>query len=161
MRRQEIFDALDEVVSTLEESLLPKVFDEILTSPLREQMSESMAATILDSLRRYAVRAQGFSSAAKTLAKIMGISELEDAKYWSKLLPFATAATSASTARTYYVMNRNIDFVLTYLPRIKALLEPEVLQEKNISRYKGQKVLSVIVLEEPNQFSTPSRLTQG
>jgi hypothetical protein len=115
---------------------------------------------MLESFNAYAIAATSYSPSAKQLADIMKITELESPKTWSELL-------SPETNRITKIAAQDAArFAKQHLPKIVKLLTSgpvamaEGPEDRKTRVFKGKSVLSVILIEADNRFSSPMRLVE-
>ena len=158
MRRKELVDATAELNQALSESLIHErfvKFHELLRQSRPDSRSSEASADIFAALNSYSKLAQGFSEPASRIASILGLDRLDDARLWPELLEEPNRVA---------LHIRDITRAEATLPQIVELVRPEALvlietsaQDRD-SKYQGNDVLSVSVLENDQQFSSPERL---
>lgn len=159
MRRTEIIDGVKQVVDALMDSKLLPSLGSIINSPRSDKLVRDQTPEILGGLRRYALFAHQYNGAAKTVAEIMELSDLENEILWAELL-------SPENFRTMYETYSRIRFAIERLPSLARLIEQDSLKKVNTSAEsrdhgEGMRILSVIVFEEKNTYSSPIRLAMA
>lgn len=160
MRRIEVINAAEEVRQALEESgILAAVENGFERARTRvEKDRPEHIQSLFEALKQYTIRAQSFSSAGIKVAQILGLNELEESALWSKI------SEPEEGGRILYRLQRAIGFATEYLPKIVDLVRQEPLEaiakaaDDESSKYAGMDLISVIVLEEEERFSSPERL---
>ena len=152
MRRTELISAVEEVNQTLNQTKL----EELLRSYIRNRGKEGgdVSSKLLESLKQYSIIAHSYSQAAREIAEILELSNLENIGIW----------TVIATSNPHPIINElynAVRFAKEYLPKIVSLIRQEPLDLINQeSKFKDKSVLSVIVIEEQGRFSKPARLAE-
>ena len=155
MRRTEFIAGIEQVQEALTESQLKALFDALLGQEGEPDSSQSKTAQVLTSLKEYTFRAQHFNEAARELTKLLGLEELEQPDVWTKLI---TGVDDEYLRRQQH----RIDVVLNYLPQIATLLRQKTertLEEAGFS-HDAESLLTVVVIEEGGNLSSPQRLAE-
>lgn len=146
----ELVEALDE--SNIEEALL-----QLRRVPRNAQTPPAIIAAVFNSLRKYSISAHNFSPAAATLAEILDLVELQQPVVWTELVG------EERTVRAFD-LNSNLRFAKRHLPKVAEALKQEsqgiIKSSEGKSEGEGKSVLSVIVIEEGQRFSSPERLIE-
>jgi hypothetical protein len=162
MRRQEIIHGINEIQAAIEQSEIRQYLTTFLDS-LRPTTKEKPTGSVhldnlIDSLKRYSILASRYSPAAKQISEIFNLSMLEDTSVWSRLF--------SGEVRVAGEVNNVLKFAKVFLPRVGELLQQEALAliersvEKADPRYSNKLVLTVIVVEEGDHFSSPARIVE-
>lgn len=117
---------------------------------------------LLRSLNEYSVAARSFSSNERQIVEIFGLSLLEDPLNWGPLLAIKEGRTQEQ-----YQVYQNINFSITYLPKLVNLFMPlyfslKDLPPEELSKEKGYEkkaFLSVLLAESNNMELTSERVT--
>jgi hypothetical protein len=115
--------------------------------------------SLLRALKSYSIRAHNFSPVARELSDIFSLTRFEDPAYWANLV--ATQGRM-SVSRSLDVIN----FATRFLPKIADMIQQEPLRvitesSKNEDKiFADKRVLSIIVIEDKNRFSSPTRLIE-
>lgn len=156
MRRTEILSAVEEVNQALNETKLQELFRSYIRN--RGKESDDIPQRLLNSLKQYSIRAHVYSPAAKRIAEILELRQLENTSVW----------TIIATSNPHPIINElfsAVRFAIDYLPKLATLIKQEPLDliiqtgEKQ-SRFKDKEILSVIIIEEETRFSSPARLAE-
>lgn len=156
MRRQEILDGVNQVLSALTQSEIRDSLQAKLRGGEDAKEQIEVNAKLLDSLRLYNMYAQTFNPAAKEVSRILRLNSLENARLWVGL-----TATRQATA---FKLFQDVTFAIEQLPKIIKLLKQELIrrieesEDDVTSKYKGMRVLTINVFEAINVFSSPARL---
>jgi hypothetical protein len=156
VRRIEIINGIDRLLSAIDQS---GVGDRIESGVRREQGADTGAAEILDSFHKFALLAQHFGFAESQMVQILGLSPLLDVNIWAL---FVAEGRTPMGLELYHAIREAREF----LPRFKTLIEQDYV-EKVMQRdaqlpkvLQGKTTLSVIAIEERDQFSTPRRVIE-
>ena len=152
MRRQDLIIAVKNVQEGLQKSEIPKALDLILRSD-----SDHRSPDVLFSLQQWAIFTSNCGRNEKIVLEILGLDQLATPQMWQKLL----YAKRTEMGADFFHLTQTVRFTSTYLDKIVDLIQPEGIRKLE-ARPNGVKdqLLSVIVLENQNQFSTPLRLSE-
>lgn len=156
MRRQEIIEGTEQVIEALKSSGLAEFISKRVNEP-SEKSSLEENARLLKCLRIYNLLAQRFNKAGREVARILGLSKLEDTGLWIRL----TGTRSHVLFSTY----NDITFAINHLPKITQLLEQNNVKyfanggDGEDTQLRKMRVLTVNVFEEENVLSSPARLS--
>jgi len=158
MRRAELIEAARELNETIAAS---KLRDALIGYTRKSDTTDTVdeaTRLLLAALRSYSIRAHTFNPHTKELAEIFDLEALEDPSYWAQLLASRGKLTLSRVAE-------KLSFTIRYLPKIIRLVQQKPLRaikqsDEPNSKYKGKDVLSIIVIEENNRFSSPVRLIE-
>ncbi|HYG11113.1 MAG TPA: hypothetical protein VD835_14290 [Pyrinomonadaceae bacterium] len=157
MRREEIVNGVNEVISALEGSGLPTN----IRRPIGKEISPEIVVKILASLRHYTISASNFSNAARQLVNILGLEYLESAEMWVEIL-----VASDKARNIVFEVRNDMVFATEFLPRIAHLVKPQSLglidkgTDETGSKYNDRDILSIIIIEEGDKVSSPERLIE-
>ena len=148
MRRTELIDGIHQLLHALESSNLETVLLDVLKGG---EDREGLNARLLGALMTYSFMARSANQAAKHVADLFDLAQLEDPPTWSKLVSEQNKGLVSELAE-------RIDFVRHYLPRITQLVNPSAQGLPADEQREDTQVLTVIVLEAEEQMSSPERL---
>lgn len=152
MRRAEIKQGANEVLAALDKSGLGQALQQ------RERGREGLDPNLLQKFKVYSIQASRFSDPARQMAIILELHALEDPETW--------VAVSEPDGPARWHLVRSITFAMETLPKFLHLLDQKGVEnyvnvvEKGRLPNEAYQVLSVIVLEEDDQFSRPQRLIE-
>lgn len=156
MRRIELVKAVEEVLQTINESRLQESIETTMEAYNKDKPG-SMFVRLFDALKKYSIGAHSFSPAAKSIANIFGLDEIERTDLWAQIHEPDGRGIMGH-------MHRTLVFATDYLPKLIPLFQQESLQslaqpskDSNLDS-KGKGVLSVIVFEQDDRLSSPTRL---
>ncbi|HEX2204736.1 MAG TPA: hypothetical protein VHG91_15610 [Longimicrobium sp.] len=158
MRRAQLQSAVEEVLENLRECGLREALAAMLRAQSREPGADPTTLAVLEALRAYAIGASRYSPAAKRIAGVVGLDRLEGVDLWARL--FVPEGRGALTQEIFAAVR----FVSRHLPRLLAILSegPHALVEEvrrgGAEALPGTGVLTVIVLEPEERYSTAQRL---
>ncbi|RMO18586.1 hypothetical protein ALQ47_04030 [Pseudomonas cichorii] len=154
MRRQALLNAVHTVVSDIRETSLQFMFDEMLDFVRKGETEDASAAFSFRTFLNYSMRAAHYSPIEHQILNIMGIHMLQDPDWWQ------VAPTMEGPA--LWDIARKIHFALDYLPRLVEMLEREYVDQTEAESRKllasGMDTLSILLVEDHDQRSTPDRL---
>lgn len=158
MRREVLASAIRRIVDDLNRCDIKGVIQFVLDNLRRSKEQKDTGISIpLSVFKRYAIATSSYSDIELQVYRILGIAELLETEFWQKL-------SDLSDPDLTLMMRHNVDFTLEQLPKFLALIEQEHVDNiKNQSaelpeELKGKELLSILVIEDQNQFSSPSRL---
>jgi hypothetical protein len=157
MRRKEIIEASQKILSAIRESHIIEAFDKTL----REGPSEGEAfnAYLMSRLHEYSLLAKDYGPVEKQIADILHLSSITDSDKWPEVI-----YTKEGRPGTIFVWNRNLYFAINYLPLFLRLIEPGYLAitqksaEELPDEYKGKALLTTILIEDSTHPPTADRI---
>lgn len=158
MRRAQLQSAVEEVLENLQACGLREALAAMLRAQSREPGADPATLAVLEALRAYSIQASRYSAAAKRIAGVVGLDRLEGVDLWARL--FVPEGRGALGQELFAAVR----FVSRHLPRLLAILSegPHALVEEvrrgGADALPGQAVLTVIVLEPEERYSTAQRL---
>lgn len=159
MRRTELLTGVNQVQEAFEASNLIDMLGELITRP--DGDSSALISSMLQSLNTYSMHARDYNAAALRITEIFGLNDLEDPSQWSQLVLGASSMSEKQRTYVQTLQSRAL-IVKHYLPKIASLFEGEAAPSSHHleMEYGTRQVLTVIVIEEAQQFSSPERLTK-
>lgn len=152
MRRTEIAEGAQQIIQAVKESGIDSAMDKMFEGRHTARPSDAPVAELLGALRQYSLYAHKYNGAAKRLAHILDLSNLENPKLWSELI-------NLENQPVIYSSLRDLRFAIDYLPKIIEMVEPEPSDVIQHAINNGKSLLSVVIIEEDNRFSSPARLS--
>jgi hypothetical protein len=159
MRRVEIVDAIKQIRKALDESKLQEALLTYVKRATGKETPKEPIEGLLQSLKSYSIRANDFSLAARELSDIFSLTRFEDPAYWASLV---VAQGRMSVSRSLEIIN----FAARFLPKVAAMIQQEHLQavtessENETKSFADKGLLSIVVIEDKNRFSSPTRLIE-
>jgi hypothetical protein len=157
VRRTEIINAIDRIVSAIEQTqIAPGV--RILTIGSERTKPENLTRAVR-AIHGFGVLAANFGEAERFILEALNLGTLLDSEEWAVLL-FDEKIDHAR------MIGRALLYATEFLPRLKEIIEPEyrdkvVAQDAAIPKVlQGKTLLTVIAIEERDQFSGPQRLIE-
>jgi hypothetical protein len=162
MRRSEIVNSVEKVVSALTEANVAESIREAVGS----RVSEKDRPLPIESMRQYFVAASQFGYGERRLVDVLELNILEDANFWAHVANYANERDRQVQGRNL-VNNalQRIRFATTHLPLLIDLLKQErstlssdgADSEDHFTSPRG--LFSALVIEEDNLFSKPQRIS--
>lgn len=168
MRREHLIEAIEQVNEAINQSnIYPLLRDYSIIisqgkSETRERTKETPEVSLLDlvdSFKKYTILAQNFSPAAKKVAGILGLDQLEQSSTWMMLM-----RPHPRREKTIAKLNDALRIANLALPKLVPLIRQDAYSlisesgESIVSAYKDRSTLSVTIIEENHRFSSPARL---
>jgi len=126
--------------------------ESLLGKPVDREKNPQSIINLLEALKNYSILASRFDAPARDIARIFSLDKLEDPETWT---------LAAMEGRLPVTLRRAVDVVVEHVPRIVELFQPEALRHAERGDLTlGTAVLSVIVIEDKNRFSSPTRLVE-
>lgn len=159
MRRTELLHGVRQVQEAFEASNLIEMLNALLSHD--DDDSSTLVSSMLQSLNTYSIYARDYNAAALQITDIFGLEQLQDPAHWSQLVLGANAMDQALRVRVQTLQSRAL-IVKHYLPKIAGLFEVDAAQstQQLEKRYGTKQVLTVVIIEEARQFSSPERLSK-
>lgn len=165
MRRVEIIDACLNVLRTIELTGIENVLGMFFGPGRAEKIPETESlARLVSAFKKYTILSSNFGPLEKEIAKILEISELENAEFWSVLLH--PAKDPSIIRENIYSVYSNLRSTRSFLPKFVTLIETKAIRSSDSLASKEQAdkagkgtLLSVIILEkEEEEISNADRL---
>lgn len=159
MRRSVLKSGVERVLNDLTESKVQAVFDEFLES-LRHDSAKTFKPD-LSIFRFLAVAFAGYGEAERELIKILELEDLYSPEFWMLL---SQAKESGGPAPVFEVRGA-VNSALRFLPRVMRLLRQDSVDSvlagsQNLpDALRGQELFTVLIPENPNQYSSPKRIS--
>ncbi|WLH06110.1 hypothetical protein [Pseudomonas lurida] len=154
MRRQALINAVRNVVSDINETALREMLNELVNSSRQKDTESARSAFNYRTFLDYSMRAARYTSAEKQILEIMGLDVLLDPDWWQSA-PDLENTELWSTSRNLY-------FTLENLPLLIAMLERDYVDQTEAQSKEmiasGMDTLSILLVEDHDQRSTPDRL---
>jgi len=158
MRREVLVNATSKIIDDLKRCGVDKTVQEVMETFHRPSSEEERKIRIpLDVFRNYSIATSTYSDAELEVCKILDIEDLLEVSFWESL-------AHPEDPQRIYKIHSSIVFSIVQLPKLLALIEQEHIgdirnQVKELpEELKGKTLLSVLVIEDKNQFSSPERL---
>lgn len=154
MRRVDIIEACNSIARVLEKTNIRAHITNTLRPPGGGELDP---APLLSALREYSIEESKWGTSEHKIAAILGLEPLANTKFWGSIL---NAATKKSGSDLVYEVRSSITFAMQYLPKLIALLEhtPAATAIKTGRKQPESEVLTIILIEDDEQRSTPERL---
>ena len=161
MRRDVLYRSASKIKGDLLECEISEFLKDLMDKTRGTAKEANQSATMsLTSFYRYSLATHSYTEDEVELCKILAIDNLLDVSYWESL-------SSISSPREIHEILLNVNFAIKQLPKILELSKQDYVQEiKNDGaelpeELKGKELLSLIIVEESGQFSSPLRLTKA
>ncbi len=158
MRREVLVRAVSKIIDDLKRCGVNNAIQVVMEVFHRTSAEKAEKVHVpLDIFRNYSIATSSYSDAEIEVCKILGIGDLLEVSFWEHL-------ARPEDPRRIYEMHNSINFTIDQLPKLLALIEQEHIgdiknQIKELpEELKGKTLLSVLVIEDKNQFSSPERL---
>lgn len=116
---------------------------------------------VLEAFQKYSRLSGTFNDNEKKLVSIFHLDELEKISFWQIII-----AGDTTEYEKIHEINQRVSVLITYVSDMLKLIEPEGISfshgnnlQSEISR--GKEMLTIVLPEEGNKFSTPSRLVNA
>ncbi len=156
MRRIEIVRGVNELTEALKSSKLPDAIRGFLRIPSKVDIPPLVMTLLFQGFKDFAIKAHGLSPAAREIARILNLERLENPEIWHEAL------LSDERRHVLFTIQQEIAFALKHLPEIASLFQQEpfklIGQSGEIGVGKDKSILSVVVIEDGDRYSSPSRL---
>jgi len=159
MRRDVLITALKRVARDLKASNLTQMFNQA-SDHVRKGEKQDGSFVSFEVFQRFSVAATNYGEAERQVLKILRLEDLLSPIYWQQLLAKADATV-------IFAMRRAISFALDDIPKFIALLQQEHVEEAKAESQdlpdilRGKSLLTVLVAEDADEFSTPARLVRA
>ena len=157
MRREALKSAIERISSDLTQSGLNKMFEDALahfrnsasTDSKREQWASHSC------ISDYLVRTSRYGSAEISVLRSLNMDDFLKATFWE-------VAFEGTDAGFIYSTNSKINFAVTYLPKIVALLRRELIDEDqmDLEVTKNVSIQRIILVDEAGKLSSPDRIIE-
>jgi hypothetical protein len=155
LRRQELQRGIEAILSDLASSQIQNLVDSILEH--RRTSKDNGQKIGLDPFLKLAISHSNYSMSQKRIFSLIGLDNLVDPKYWSQVV-------SDPEPHMIFSIRSSISFAKDHLPKIMKLIEQDYVSYASRSSGSapefviGKSVLSIFLIEEKDEFSTPRRL---
>jgi hypothetical protein len=160
MLRLEIIEAVKKVNKALSDSHLREAIEISLRSHRDTPKEETtFLSEILISLNAFSIFASRFGEHENKILDIFGLTKITRSSQWSKMI-------NREISHDLIEIYDNIRFTENHLPQILKLVEQKYIDsfkehpEQIPEQLSGKSILSVIILEESDNFSTPKRISE-
>ncbi|MGE1176505.1 hypothetical protein [Pseudomonas sp. BW7P1] len=154
MRRQALIKAVKNVVSDIRETSLKDMFSELLNVTRKKDVDNPNSAFNFRTFLDYSLRVAQYTSAERQILEIMHLSMLQDPDWWQN--------APSLEGSDLWAISRNIHFTLECLPLLVAMLERDYVDQSESETKEmiasGMDTLSILLVEDHDQRSTPDRL---
>jgi len=161
MRREVLEKSISKITGDLIEcqilDFLAVIFDQF-RSKGKEDKNNSHSVP-LSIFQKYMIATQNYSEDDIKICKIFDIDSLLDVNYWERV--------SEGGPQELREMISNINFIIKQLPKVLSLIQQHYIsdikeQTQDLpEELKGKSLLTVVIVEEENHFSSPLRLTSA
>jgi len=154
-----MYSASKNIMNALSASDIYKV---IFNNRLANKNGKVSYSECLKSLNGYSLLAEKYGDAEKEICKFMNIGELNNPAMWHQLIEIKSPEGESFVIK----MLQNIRFVQIHLPKLLKLIQQGLVEEikqesaELPSDFKDKALLSIIITEEDNHFSSPKRLSK-
>jgi hypothetical protein len=154
MRRQSFLNAVDNVVNDLQETSVQAMFNEVFDAVRKAEKEQITAAFNYRIFLDYSMRVAHYTAAEHRILEIMGLECLTDPDWWQH-------ATDLDSNDLFFV-SRRLYFTVDNLPLLSAMLERDYVDQTDAENKEllasGMDTLSILLVEDHDQRSTPNRL---
>ena len=158
MRRDVLITAVKKISEDLEVSGLRAWLASLIsTRRINSKATPDPVNTeCFDVFQKYSILSSSYGEVERSVLNVMNLRELSDSSYWVGLLDI--------DSNDVYKAHSNVRFAIDQLPKVLALLSQDYVEEMKEggsaipSELKGKMVLSVVLVEDRGQFSSPARL---
>jgi hypothetical protein len=154
MRRQALLKAVKTIVSDLKETALQAMFNGMLDAVRKGDPEDASAAFSFRTFLEYSIRAARYTDAENQILAIMSLQVLQNPDWWQN--------ASALEGSELWTLSRNLHFATEQLPLLVAMLERDYVDQTEAESKEliasGMDTLSILLVEDHDQRSTPDRL---
>lgn len=162
MRREALRKSVKRIINDLLQCSIPEVLEEAreVFRVNRKEGPERHSFLPLQVFQRYVIATHDYDDVEKQVCSILGIEDLLEVHFWEYL-------ARADEPKGIFEMASKVRFTVEHLPRVLSLVGQEYVDEikeesPNLPEdLKGKTILSVLVVEDEKQFSSPARLTRA
>lgn len=161
MRREVLYHAISRINEDLKACGIAELFDgffnEIRSNAGKERERYKLPLGIF---QKYMIATHDYDENQKEICRLIGIGNLLDVSYWEDL-------AQPSNVGELHETLQNVHFALKQLPKIMQLVKQDYVgeikgQEGEIpEELKGKSLLTVLIVEDKGQYSSPLRLTSA
>ncbi|WP_419812691.1 hypothetical protein [Bacterioplanoides sp.] len=157
MRREAIYNSVSRIIKDLQDCDIQGFIDNIFEH-YRGRDSENKNSLPLKIFHKYMLATSNYSDDDIEVCRIIGIDDLLTPDFWQNL--------SEPSGRIHEVYS-SVNFALNHLPKLLMLSKQHYVQDiKDQSgdipeELKGKTLLTLLILEDDEQFSSPKRLTSA
>jgi len=159
MRRDVLYRSISKIINDLETCDIPDFFGVFMGQILHRE-AKNGANLPLKVFQKYMIATNNYNKNEIEVCEILGIEKILKVEFWQSL-------TELEDPEEIHHMNRNIQFTINQLPKILSLMKQdyvlEIKEQKGSlpEELKGKSLLTVLIVENEGQFSSPLRLTSA
>lgn len=154
MRRQAFLNAVHNVVADIRETSVQIMFNQMFDAVRKADSDEIKAAFSYRTFLDYSLRVARYTAAENKILEIMGIECLADPDWWQ--------GASDMDGNDLFFISRRIFFATDNLPLLAEMLERDYVDQTEAESKEllasGMDTLSILLVEDHDQRSTPDRL---
>ena len=157
MRREDLIRSIEAYHSLIVQTKLQEEMERAFRSAHTERISGDKAESFYGALKAYTIASINFTPEIKEIEKTFGLEFLHSNAIWSI---FTVVKSESDKIERLQEVNTGLYWVVNYLPKFINLLRTDVSklkQEKNQVIFKNNTVLSVLIMEVTERFSTVER----
>ncbi len=162
MRREILYNSIKRIIYDIDECGILEFFS-LLMGEYRNGSSKGSETSFpipLILFQKYMLATQSYNEDYIKIMQILDISELLKAQYWEGI-------TTSKSLKELHQMMQSVNFTLTQLPKIMDLAKQDHIsdikeQSSDLPEdLKGKSLLTVLIVEDEGQYSSPLRLTSA
>lgn len=161
MRREVLYSAVSRIIADLESCEIPELFDGVIEIFRHGHDKKEESGSIpLSTFKKYMLATHYYSEAELEVCRIAGISILQDIHFWESM-------STPSSPSEIFEVQQSVLFATRQLPKLLSLIQQDYVQsikdqKKELpEELKGKTLLSILIVEEKEHFSSPIRLTRA
>jgi len=160
MRREVLYSVTSKIINDIKECELLDFLNTLFDNFRQSGKEKSELKLPLIIFQKYMIATHDYDNDHKEVCEIIGIGDLLDASYWENIYEIESLESLHGTLQT-------LKFALNQLPKILQLVKQDYVDEiktheGNIpEELKGKSLLTVLIVEDEGQFSSPLRLTSA
>jgi hypothetical protein len=164
MRREVLFNSVSTIINDIEICGVLDFFERIFEEyRLRHSQGKEKIDLPLDVFQKYMIATNTYGDDLKYVCKIVKIDSLLDVSFWQHIFK-SEIIENIENIEDIHRMLQNLKFATNQLPKILSLIEQDYItgiknKDSNVpEELKGKSLLTVLIVEEEGQFSSPLRL---
>ncbi len=161
MRRIDLINGTTEIIEALVKNNIVPVLRSTFDRSKSDEDSGKPSISALEAFKGYSLAASKFSTAARQLVAIFGLSDLEDPRLWSSVFTSTSSSNRGITGEIFSLFQR-VEFAIDTAPLVLGLIEQsssDVAKKSfQASNHVDAGVVSVVIVEDDAEPSSVERI---
>ena len=159
MRRDVLHSSISKIIKDIKECEIFEFFEMFMNQVVHRE-TKNTGVFPLKAFQKYMIATNNYNENEIEICKIVGIEQILEVQFWQSL-------SELEDSGEVHSMFRNIQFTINQLPKILSLIKQDYvldIKEQKGSlpeELKGKSLLTVLIVENEGQFSSPLRLTSA